>query len=71
MCSYFQFSLCVDFTSGSDGIGPPATIYVSSMIATAGAISGDNMQDLKTGHMLQATPWKQQVIQFLSTFPIS
>ena len=34
------------------------------MIATAGAISGDNMQDLKTGHMLKATPWKQQVILF-------
>jgi putative OPT family oligopeptide transporter len=35
------------------------------MIATAGAISGDNMQDLKTGHMIQATPWKQQVMLIL------
>lgn len=45
-----------------DGIGPPATIYVSAMIACAGSISGDNMQDLKTGHMIGATPWKQQVM---------
>jgi putative OPT family oligopeptide transporter len=35
------------------------------MIATAGAISGDNMQDLKTGHMIQATPWKQQLMLIL------
>lgn len=45
-----------------DGIGPPATIYVSAMIACAGSISGDNMQDLKTGHMIGATPWKQQIM---------
>ena len=32
------------------------------MIACAGSISGDNMQDLKTGHMIGATPWKQQVM---------
>lgn len=55
---------------GRDGLGPPTTIYVSSMIATAGAISGDNMQDLKTGHMIKATPWKQQVLWSLITFSL-
>ena len=47
---------------GQSDVGPAATIYVSSMIACAGSISGDNMQDLKTGHILGATPWKQQVM---------
>lgn len=29
---------------GKSNVGPAATIYVSCMIACAGAISGDNMQ---------------------------
>ena len=31
------------------------------------AIAGDNMQDLKTGHILGATPWKQQLMQIIGT----
>ncbi|MDX1611307.1 MAG: oligopeptide transporter, OPT family, partial [Candidatus Thermoplasmatota archaeon] len=40
-------------------------LFVAALIATAAAISGDTMQDLKTGHMVQATPWKQQISQIL------
>lgn len=43
-------------------VGPPAAIFVAAMAACAGSISGDNMQDLKTGHVLGATPWKQQIM---------
>ena len=46
----------------SSSVGPPAAIFVAAMAACAGSISGDNMQDLKTGHILGATPWKQQVM---------
>jgi putative OPT family oligopeptide transporter len=28
-------------------------------------MGGDNLQDLKTGHLLGATPWKQQVMQVI------
>ena len=30
-------------------------------VREGGAIAGDTAQDLKTGHLLGATPWKQQV----------
>lgn len=32
-----------------------------SVILATAAISNDNLQDLKTGHLVGATPWKQQV----------
>jgi putative OPT family oligopeptide transporter len=34
-------------------------------VACAAAIAGDTLQDLKSGHLLGATPWKQQLIQLL------
>ncbi|MEM6937005.1 MAG: oligopeptide transporter, OPT family [Pseudomonadota bacterium] len=52
---------------GSDGVaatlGPIAVIYLAGLICSAAAIAGDNMQDLKCGHILGATPWRQQVFQ--------
>lgn len=43
-------------------IGPAAAIVVAAVICVAGSIAGDNLQDLKAGHMLGATPWKQQLM---------
>ncbi len=52
---------------GKEGIaatlGPIAVIYLAGLICSAAAISGDNMQDLKCGHLVGATPWKQQIYQ--------
>jgi putative OPT family oligopeptide transporter len=57
-------SLLLRFVFGADELRGPATaIIMGSVIACAAAISGDNMQDLKTGHLLGATPWRQQVMQ--------
>jgi putative OPT family oligopeptide transporter len=39
-----------------------AVILVSLAVATIGAISNENLQDLKAGQMVGATPWKQQVM---------
>lgn len=54
---------------GNDGLaatlGPIAVIYLAGMICSAAAIAGDNMQDLKCGHILGATPWRQQVFQVI------
>jgi putative OPT family oligopeptide transporter len=51
--------------SGEDQnrVGPPAAILIGAVVCCAAAIAGDNMQDLKAGHLLGATPWKQQVMQ--------
>jgi putative OPT family oligopeptide transporter len=47
--------------------GPAAAVIVGSVICCAAAIAGDNMQDLKTGYILGATPWKQQLINLAGT----
>ncbi|MDY6084027.1 MAG: oligopeptide transporter, OPT family [Dialister sp.] len=36
-------------------------IFITSVIVSIAAISNDNLQDLKTGQLVGATPWKQQV----------
>ncbi|SDE04976.1 putative oligopeptide transporter, OPT family [Actinobaculum suis] len=37
------------------------TLFVTSIIFGIATISNDNLQDLKTGQLVGATPWKQQV----------
>lgn len=46
-----------------DAVGPAAAIFIGAVVACAAAIAGDNMQDLKAGHILGATPIKQQIMQ--------
>ena len=43
--------------------GPAAAILVGAVVCCAAAIGGDNMQDLKAGSIVGATPWRQQVMQ--------
>ncbi len=43
--------------------GPVAAIMIGSVVACAAAIAGDNMQDLKAGYLLGATPFRQQMMQ--------
>lgn len=50
--------------SGSEK-GPAAAILIGSVVACAAAIAGDNMQDLKAGHILGATPQRQQIMQMV------
>lgn len=38
------------------------TIVLVSVMANATAISGDNLQDLKSGQIVGATPWKQELM---------
>ena len=47
--------------------GPAAAIIIGSVVCCAAAIAGDNMQDLKAGYLVGATPWKQQVMQLVGT----
>ena len=48
-----------------DKNGAAASIIVGAVICCAAAIGGDNLQDLKAGHILGATPWKLQVMQMV------
>ena len=52
---------------GNEGLaatlGPIAVIFLAGLICSAAAIAGDNMQDLKCGHVVGATPWRQQIFQ--------
>jgi putative OPT family oligopeptide transporter len=43
--------------------GPPAAIMVGAVVCCAAAIGGDNLQDLKAGYLVGATPWRQQLMQ--------
>lgn len=43
--------------------GPAAALVIGAVVCCAAAMGGDNLQDLKTGHLVGATPWKQQVMQ--------
>jgi putative OPT family oligopeptide transporter len=45
--------------------GPAAAIMVGAVVCCAAAIGSDTMQDLKAGHLLGATPWRQQLAQVL------
>ncbi len=45
--------------------GPAAALLVGAVVCCAAAMGGDNLQDLKTGHVVGATPWKQQLMQVI------
>ncbi len=45
--------------------GPAAAILIGAVVCCACAIGGDNMQDLKAGQLLGATPRKQQIMQMI------
>ena len=40
-------------------------ILVGAIVCCAAAIAGDNMQDLKAGYLVGATPYKQQIMQIV------
>lgn len=44
-----------------------AAIMIGAVVACATAIAGDNLHDLKTGYLVGATPWKQQVMLIVGT----
>ena len=55
--------LLVIFMGAGHPAGPAAALVIGAVVCCAAAMGGDNLQDLKTGHLVGATPWKQQVMQ--------
>lgn len=59
-------SLLLLLLLGSDNnSGAAGAIMVGAVVCCAAAIGGDNLQDLKTGYIIGATPWKQQLMQLI------
>jgi putative OPT family oligopeptide transporter len=56
-------SLLLLWLMGDVDVGPAAALLIGAVVCCAAAIAGDNLQDLKAGYIVGATPWKQQVMQ--------
>jgi putative OPT family oligopeptide transporter len=59
----FSSLLLFWLTGGDASSGPAAAVMVGAVVCCAAAIGGDNLQDLKAGYIVGATPWKQQLMQ--------
>jgi putative OPT family oligopeptide transporter len=55
--------LLVLFMGAGHPAGPAASLVIGAVVCCAAAMGGDNLQDLKTGHLVGATPWRQQIMQ--------
>ena len=55
-------ALPAEFAAGHRGLAIASVLFVTSAILAAATISNDNLQDLKTGQLVGATPWRQQVV---------
>src|SRR3546814_9876666 len=54
-------SLVLVLLLGRDSpIGAIAAIMIGAMVCCAAAVGGDNLQDLKAGYIVGATPWQPQ-----------
>lgn len=42
-------------------------LFVTALVFAVATIANDNLQDLKTGQLVDATPWKQQVALIIGT----
>ena len=62
-------SVVLMFLLGKDSpIGAVAAIMIGAVVCCAAAVGGDNLQDLKAGYIVGATPWKQQLMLGIGAF---
>ncbi len=62
-------SVVLVFLLGRDSpIGAVAAIMIGAVVCCAAAVGGDNLQDLKAGYIVGATPWKQQLMLGIGAF---
>jgi putative OPT family oligopeptide transporter len=63
ICTILFAALVLTLMMGRDSAsGPVATIMIGAVVCCAASIAGDNLQDLKAGHLIGASPWRQQVM---------
>ena len=58
----FASLVLLAFLGHGSTVGPVAAILIGAVTCSAAAVAGDNLQDLKAGRILGATPWRQQVM---------
>ena len=58
-------ALFIKYIGFQSEIGMISSILFGAIVCCSAAIGGDNMQDLKTGYIIGATPWKQQIMQII------
>ncbi len=63
----FTSILLLALLGTGSGVGAASAIMVGAVVCCAAAIGGDNLQDLKAGQLVGATPWKQQIMQIVGT----
>ncbi len=64
ICALMFSSIILLLLGMSGTAGILGALGVASIVCCAAATGGDTSQDLKTGHLVGATPWKQQAAQF-------
>jgi putative OPT family oligopeptide transporter len=55
-------ALLLGLTGGDATIGPVAAIMVGAAVCCAVCLASDNLQDLKCGYLIGASPWRQQLM---------
>jgi putative OPT family oligopeptide transporter len=58
----FASLVLLAFMGHGSTVGPVAAIMIGAVTCCAAAVAGDNLQDLKAGQLVGATPWRQQVM---------
>jgi putative OPT family oligopeptide transporter len=58
----FAALVLLGFLGKTSTIGPVAAVMIGAVVCCAACIAGDNLQDLKAGYLVGATPWRQQVM---------
>jgi hypothetical protein len=58
----FASLVLLGFMGSGSTVGPVAAILIGAVTCSAAAVAGDNLQDLKAGRLLGASPWRQQVM---------
>jgi putative OPT family oligopeptide transporter len=63
----FSAAVLLVLMGRSSETGPVAAIMIGAVVCCAACIAGDNLQDLKCGYIVGATPWQQQVMLAIGT----
>jgi len=58
----FAALVLLAFLGKTSTIGPVAAVMIGAVVCCAACVAGDNLQDLKAGYLVGATPWRQQVM---------
>ena len=64
----FAAAVLVLLLGRASPVGAVAAIMIGAVVCCAAAVGGDNLQDLKAGYIVGATPWKQQLMLAIGAF---